>query len=166
MQNGGNPNHAITVTDIWPENMAELSRVREAKATRSRDERARSADEGARSPHEGTRSRGGDKEEPFNKTPIKKTPEEKLNGYPFHGQSFLTALAEYEEHRKEIRKPLRATGRKLLYTQLETFGENGATRALQASVANGWTGVFAPRGNGRGAESTDAVREVLNELEH
>lgn len=62
MQNGGNANHVITITDIWPENMAELSRVREAKATRSRDERTRSADEG-------TRSRDGDKEEPLNKNP-------------------------------------------------------------------------------------------------
>jgi hypothetical protein len=62
MQNGGNANHVITITDIWPENMAELSRVREAKATRSRDERARSGDEG-------TRSAGGDKEEPLNKNP-------------------------------------------------------------------------------------------------
>src|SRR5690349_13797221 len=35
MQNGGNPNHAITITDIWPENMAELARVRAGKATRS-----------------------------------------------------------------------------------------------------------------------------------
>jgi len=65
MQNGGNANHVITITDIWPENMAELSRVREAKATRSRDERARSADEGTRSP-------GGDKEEPLEEKPIKK----------------------------------------------------------------------------------------------
>src|SRR6185369_507577 len=35
MQNGGNPNHAIRITDIWPENMVELSRVRAGKATRS-----------------------------------------------------------------------------------------------------------------------------------
>lgn len=62
MQNGGNANHVITITDIWPENMAELSRVRETKATRSRDERARSGDEG-------TRSAGGDKEEPLKKNP-------------------------------------------------------------------------------------------------
>jgi hypothetical protein len=62
MQNGGNANHAITITDIWPENMAELERVRQAKATRSRDE-------GARSCGERTRSRGGDKEEPKNKNP-------------------------------------------------------------------------------------------------
>lgn len=69
MQNGGKANHSITITDIWPENMGELARVRLAKATRSRPEVAPSADEGARSPDEHTPSRGGDKEEPLKKNP-------------------------------------------------------------------------------------------------
>jgi len=70
MQNGGNANHGITITDIWPENMAELERVRRVKATRSQSEVAPSPYERARSPHEparsqseGTRSCGDDKED-------------------------------------------------------------------------------------------------------
>jgi hypothetical protein len=76
MQNGGNPNHAITITDIWPENMAELERVRVGKASRSslegvafHTEGTRSTQEGTRSSGEGTRSTGDDKEEPLNKNP-------------------------------------------------------------------------------------------------
>lgn len=58
MQNGGNPNHGVTITDIWPENMAELERVRRVKASRSPHEGARSPGEVTRSYSESTRSRG------------------------------------------------------------------------------------------------------------
>lgn len=90
MQNGGNANHSITITDIWPENMAELERIRL--------EKARSQSDGVnvtRSPHDArghtvtsTRSPHDHKEEP-----LKKNPEEDLRGFPFNH----FAVIEYTE---------------------------------------------------------------------
>ncbi len=98
--------------------------------------------------------------------PSEDPPREPPSGLPYHGEAFIAALANYELHRKEIRKPLRDTGRQALLNQLALYGEQGATRALITSVANGWTGVFEPRnGNGHRVEGLDAVREVLAELE-
>jgi len=86
IQNGGNPNHAITITDIWPENMAALSRARAEKSTRSRLEGARSPGEQRVPQGNATRSSGANKEEP-----LKNNPEEDRRGYPFNH----FAVAEY-----------------------------------------------------------------------
>lgn len=53
-QKGGKPNHLITVTDIWPQNMAHFASSQDevAPEPRSPHERARSQDEVASSPHE------------------------------------------------------------------------------------------------------------------
>jgi len=83
---------------------------------------------------------------------------------PFDSPAFLEALADYEQHRKEIGKTLRPQGRKALYKDLAAFGERGAIQSLRQSIAKGWTGVFAPRGNGK-VEGLDAVHQVLAELE-
>jgi len=80
--------------------------------------------------------------------PIKSQP-------PFRTQRFTEALAEFEAHRREMRKTLQTTGRKRLYEKLAVFGEADATVALQEAVANGWSGVFRPKSqnghNGNGA---------------
>jgi hypothetical protein len=70
---------------------------------------------------------------------------------PFAGDEFLTTLAAFEDHRKEIRKPLKTTGRRALYRNLADMGEHCAVVAMRASIANGWQGVFKPKnGNGNG----------------
>lgn len=69
---------------------------------------------------------------------------------PFVGGEFCLALKDFEQHRKEIKKPLRATGLRLLYGQLKAMGEVAATKAMQTSIANGWQGVF-PERNGNGS---------------
>lgn len=71
---------------------------------------------------------------------------------PFVSVEFSAALAEFEQHRKEIRHKLTPTARKRLYAQLERFGEAKAVRALNLSVEKGWQGVFDPdERNGNGA---------------
>lgn len=65
---------------------------------------------------------------------------------PFGGGEFLSTLENFERHRKEIRKPLKPTGRKALYVQLQRMGESVAVAAMQTSIANGWQGVFEPNG--------------------
>lgn len=65
---------------------------------------------------------------------------------PFQSSVFLTALGEFEQHRKELRHTLTPTSRKRLYAQLEKFGEAKSVRALNLSVEKGWQGVFDPDG--------------------
>lgn len=88
MHNGGNENHAVTVTDIWPENMALLSHLQERKATRSGLEGARSTGERRVPQGKATPSTGANKEEP-----LKNNPEEERRGYPFDH----FAVIEYTE---------------------------------------------------------------------
>lgn len=64
---------------------------------------------------------------------------------PFLGHSFTLALSAFEAHRKEIRKPLKPTGRKALYSQLGAMSETEAADALWRSIERGWTGVFPHR---------------------
>lgn len=107
MQNGGNANHSITITDIWPENMAELERVRLEKARSHGD-----GDTSTRSPHDArghtvtsTRSPHDHKEEP-----IKKNPEEdkrnfinELRSDPLY--SHIDFDSEIERMRRWLERP-------------------------------------------------------------
>jgi len=78
---------------------------------------------------------------------------------PFFGQAFKEALELFEQHRKEIRKPIRPTARSLLYKKFARWGETRATAAMLYSIENGWTGVFEERPNGNGYQpSTKASR--------
>lgn len=64
---------------------------------------------------------------------------------PFKGKEFLSTLADFESHRKEIKKPLKETSRKVLYGKLKKLGEETAIESMKDSMANGWQGVFQPR---------------------
>lgn len=89
---------------------------------------------------------------------------------PYHSESFLAALANYELSRKQARKPMTNVGREAMYRKFEAWGEDAATRALEESTANGWQGVFLPRnGNSHRPSRVDvslsATRELLAEAE-
>lgn len=60
---------------------------------------------------------------------------------------FRQAWAEYEEHRRQIRKKLTPLATKKLINKLETWGHDRSVLAIEHSIANGWTGIFEP-GNG------------------
>lgn len=55
---------------------------------------------------------------------------------------FISTLREFIDHRKELKKPLKKTGLSKLVRQLEKVGAAHAVAALNASIANGWQGVF------------------------
>lgn len=77
---GGKPNHAITITDIWPQNMSHFSNSpHEVEASPiSPHEGASSYSEVASSPHEFTSSQGEIRKEPIQeRTPEERTQEEK-----------------------------------------------------------------------------------------
>ena len=66
------------------------------------------------------------------------SPEEKL------GQ----ALLRYENHRKQLGKPLSEDGKRLLLEELGKMAESDEDRAaiLDQSIMNGWSGIFPLRG--------------------
>ena len=82
-----------------------------------------------------------------------------VNGQPFSSEVFLTSLKDFEQHRKEIRKPLTPMARKKLFRQLEQMGEQRAIAALDYSVAHGWIGVFEARESGNGSYSRPSASE-------
>jgi len=71
---------------------------------------------------------------------------------PYRSTDFLSALRAFENSRKNMKKPLTAEARRLLYKKLRGWSEQTATEALENSVMNRWQGVFEPRRNGN-AES-------------
>lgn len=94
---------------------------------------------------------------------------------PFCGEAFLEALADFEAQRKEKRKPITPTARKLLYFKLADWGEDRATAALKHSAECNYQGCFEPpasarNGNGyqpssKASRSQDAVGRVLAKYE-
>ncbi len=56
--------------------------------------------------------------------------------------AFCEALADYYRGRREKRSPATPTAAELISKRLIAAGLDTATKALQTSAANGWTGVF------------------------
>lgn len=95
---------------------------------------------------------------------------EQVDSPPFSGGEFLATLSNFEQHRREIKKPLKPTGRKLLYGQLQEMGEVKAVAAMKTSMANGWQGIFEPNSSSQRRSKTeitmDNVKRVVAEYEH
>lgn len=95
---------------------------------------------------------------------------------PYKSAEFLEALNDWEQHKKEIRDPLKPTGRKMLYKKLAGLGEQQAIAAIEHSIANGWKGIYEERertgssNGGRPAPQTkadaslEAARQVAAKL--
>jgi len=63
---------------------------------------------------------------------------------PFASKAFHSAWGDWEQHRKEIKKPLTPTSTK---QQLRNFAEMGEARAIAAiyhTIGNGWQGIREP----------------------
>lgn len=80
--------------------------------------------------------------------------------------------SEFVAHRREIRKALTPTATQRLLRNLESFGP-AADQALRNSVANGWTGVFAPKdekpelsraGNRADARAAQSATDLLTAI--
>jgi hypothetical protein len=90
---------------------------------------------------------------------------------PFCGEEFLAAFADFEQHRKEHKRAVKATERKSLYKKLARMGEVATTAALRQSVEAGWFRVFEPsqatstNGNGFAATGTERVPTIRETLE-
>lgn len=87
------------------------------------------------------------------KPPTKKTPKPDAAGVPIPGgldvPPFREAWAEFLEHRRQKRAPMTEKAAKMQLRQMSEWGPDRAVAAIQHSVANGWTGVFEDKHNGK-----------------
>jgi len=66
--------------------------------------------------------------------------------------AFRAAWADWEQHRRELKKKLTPLAAKRLLSRLENWGEVRAIAAIAYSIERGWQGVFEEKpSSGRGA---------------
>ena len=69
---------------------------------------------------------------------------------------FLKAWRDWEQHRRETKKPLTPMAIKKQSDMLATIGPVRATAAINYSIANGYQGIFEPR-NGNNIQATKPI---------
>ena len=62
---------------------------------------------------------------------------------PFSSNEFREAWADWEQHRREIKKPLTPTSTRKQLENLSKMNEAEAIGAMHQSIANGYQGIFA-----------------------
>lgn len=72
---------------------------------------------------------------------------------------FLKAWSEWERYKRQKRQTITPLTRKRQLAQCEQWGPTRATQAIEASIQNGWTGLF--EGNNHANGSTKAIAEHL-----
>jgi len=80
---------------------------------------------------------------------------------PFSSPEFKTAWREWEQHRREIRKKLTPTTRRRQLEQLGAMSEADAIQSIRQSVANGWTGLFEPKGKASSKSNHAGIQENI-----
>ena len=63
---------------------------------------------------------------------------------PFDSSDFKLFWANWEQHRKETKKPITPTSRKQQFAKLAEMGERRAIEALKHSLAGGYAGIYEP----------------------
>ncbi len=58
--------------------------------------------------------------------------------------AFVAVWAQYQQHRKELKRPLTPTATGALLAKLARWGEEKAIQAVRDSIAHGWRGIFEP----------------------
>lgn len=62
---------------------------------------------------------------------------------PFSSNEFREAWRDWEQHRREIKKPLTPTSTRKQLEDLSKMSEAESIAAMHRSIANGWQGIFA-----------------------
>lgn len=63
---------------------------------------------------------------------------------PYDSSDFKLFWANWEQHRKETKKPITPTSRKQQFAKLAEMGERRAIEALKHSLAGGYAGIYEP----------------------
>jgi hypothetical protein len=61
---------------------------------------------------------------------------------PFSSDEFREAWSDWQQHRREIKKPLTSTSVRYQLKDLAALGEAGAIAKLTRSITSGWQGMF------------------------
>lgn len=118
----------------WDEHHSKSAKIRASEQKKKRRQRSLSPSLSQNCP-DGTGTKEGTREEKSkNKTPLP----------PFSTPEFARAWADWEQHRREKKKPLTPTSLKKQFGELAAMGEARAIAALDHSIKNGWTGIFEP----------------------
>jgi hypothetical protein len=75
----------------------------------------------------------------------KKAPQPPKGELPFVSDSFKEAWQDWEQHRKEKRKPITNTARKRQLAKLKEMGEEAALATLIHSTTQGYDGLWPPK---------------------
>jgi hypothetical protein len=67
---------------------------------------------------------------------------------PFESEQFSNAWRNWQDYRKELKKPLKPTTVKAQWRQFVLWGEKKSIESIETSIKNGWTGLFEPKNNG------------------
>jgi hypothetical protein len=62
---------------------------------------------------------------------------------PFSSDEFREAWSDWEQHRRELKKPLTPTSIRKQLEDLAKMSEAESIAAMHRSIANGWQGIFA-----------------------
>lgn len=73
---------------------------------------------------------------------------------PFDSLEFQNAWVEWEQHRREKKIKITPLSLKKQITLLGGRPELEAIEMLQTAIRNGWTGIFEPKNNGKGINSS------------
>jgi len=77
---------------------------------------------------------------------------------------FVEAWAKWQQHCKEIRKPLTETRANTQIGKLVSIGAERAVIAIEHSIAGGWQGIFEPNNKGRKDRGFfDGIQDFANE---
>lgn len=76
---------------------------------------------------------------------IEKTPIETLAENGLDSSEIIESWKNWEQHRREIKKPLTPTATQQQIAALIDMGEQRAIAAIRHSIASGWRGIFEPK---------------------
>jgi len=84
------------------------------------------------------------------------------DGFPFSSPDFLKAWEDWQEHRKEIKKPLKPTQIEKQLEELQAIGEQRAIAMINHTIAKGWQGLREPESNPRSEADHPRCAEFLS----
>ena len=84
----------------------------------------------------------------------------------FHTEEFKATWGEWVEHKKQKRSKLTPIAIRKQVKLMNEIGPQRSTTAINASIMNGWSGIFKPdvRGDPRNDSGGDVIQQTLLEM--
>jgi len=75
-------------------------------------------------------------------------------------EQFRAAWGEWEQHKSECRNKLTPTAAKRLLAKLGDMGHDRAVAAIMHSIAQGWKGVYEPKGDDKQPDTFKTIQQL------